>query len=667
MKRKINKKVMLAIGALGVTTAAIVCVSINRDKEDLLSTNTQIEQKIESQEAITQESISQEVQQTQINEVKENETIEETIEETQDFYIPRNWSIGTMEASTGENEYTKAISDVAIGKVAEFWTFECKKEAVEEMDVSFERAFVVAGEQQEDGGICGSLWYASKENAQLIAQNIVLEDAQTTYFTMGVHKDCYLLLDVVVDSGVKSYIWRYTDTEPELYLGGIDGKKEVSENGLICYSYAVDSSCVITQAEEEIEYEWTGSSTKPYFFQFSEVDKVRGVNTKVITEQQVQELAHGVEILNQMQEAVSQDGCMVQYLLRENDRLDVNIGIESQDKMDFQYMSFDTQSGTCVEQGNGFYLTQLSGDTAVSVFQKDFMGDDHILPISEDALPRHMKSYDSYEEQDIYEPEEAVLLQTLIEENIFGIEFEPQGELEQSLEGLIWNCSQQDAWFSLLQSWFDFYGEYASKEIACNLAVIGQTKGFELYAVHGPFEHMMVKTPDKKYVWIDYASTCNHGAQPMIGEADFDKDGKMELVITGLCAGHGTGVNVETMLMVDQNEKQDWVAYMISQEWYEKELASYVKTTHDENGMQLWIDGKAVGEPKDVEGDTSAYYYGGCQIFFTYEKNKLYLYSSLGIFSDSNYSGDYNDDNVVMELAYHGNGKWKTIQCESVE
>lgn len=658
---------MLAAVSVCAVTAAVVCVNINRKETDkIVETDSQIEQETESLELTMQDTTKQEEQQIDKNEEKENEIKEEQ----QDVYIPRNWSLGTMEASRGENEYTKAVLDATVGEVSAFWTFAYKKEAVEPLDISFERAFVIAGEQQADGLIRGSLWYASKENCQLVAQNIVLKDAQATYFTMGVHKDCYLVLDDEYDNVTKSYIWRYTDTRPELFLSGIEGKKEVTENGVICYKHTYDGSCMITQTDDETIYAWTGKSVKPYYFRFGEADKIRGVNTKVITEDRVQELKHGTKIVNQIKEAFPQDDAtedrkyIMQYLLRENNRLDVNIGVEYEDTIDFYYMSFDTQLGTCLEQGSGFYLTQMTGDAAVQVFQKCFMGDGHILPMIEDALPMHMKPSQYYTYNGMYEPEETARLQALKEEDIYGLEFEPQGELKYSMDGLVMNCAIEDAWLPWVQLWFDFYGEYGSREEARNLAVIGQTKSYDVYAVHGPFGQMMVQTPDEKYVWIDYNSTCNYGGQPDFCEADFDKDGTKELLITGLCAGHGTGVNVGTLLMIDQNEKQEWVAYMIPYDWYQKELASYIETTHDEKGMQLWIDNKAVGEPVDVGGDTSAHYDGGCQIAFGCEENRICLYSSLGIFSDSNFSGDYNGDEVVMELAYLGNGIWESIGCE---
>lgn len=661
MKKKINRKVWLTIASVCAVSVAIVCVSQKEAIDEITQSHVEIEQEIESQEMVTNEVVNQEEQPTDKNDVTENESKEEQ----QEAYIPRNWSLGTMEASTGENAYTKVILDATVGEVEEFWTFEYKKEAVEAIDVSFERAFVIAGDKQVDGLIQGSLWYASKESCQLLAQNIVLKDTQATYFTMGVHKDCYLILDDEYDHVTQSYIWRYTETKPELYLSGISGRKEVTENGVICYKHAYDGSCMVTQAENETIYAWTGRSVKPYYFQFGEADKIRGVNTKVITKEQLQELECGTKIVNQIKEAFPQDSHIMQYLLRENNRLDVNIGSENEDVIDFHYMSFDTQSGTCLEQGSGFYLTQMTGDAAIQVFQKSFMGEEHILPMEEGALPLHMKSSNQYAYDSLFEPEEADKLQTLKEKDIYGIEFEPQEELKKSLEGLLWNCSPGDTWFTWLQMWFDFYGEYGRREESRNLAVIGQTKSFEIYAIHGPFQQMMVQTPDEKWVWIDYNSTCNYGGQPSFQEADFDKDGNKELLLTGLCAGHGTGVSVQTMLMLDKNEKQEWIAYMIPYDWYQKELASCIETTHDEKGMQLWISGEAVGEPVDVGGDTSARYDGSSQIVFGSEDNRMYLYSSLGIYSDTNYSGDFYGDDVVMEIKYLGNGEWKALGCKS--
>lgn len=675
MKRYVNGKALLAAASVCAVTAALVCVNIDKETKQIVQTDLQMEQEtaqeIESQEEVTQDVTNLEVQQVDKTENKEKESKEEQ----QETYIPRNWSVGTIEASRGENEYTKVVLDATVGEVPEFWTFAYKKEAVEPIDISFERAFVIAGEKQADGLIQGSLWYASKENCQLVAQNIVLKDAQATYFTMGVHKDCYLILDDENDNGTQSYIWRYTDTRPELFLSGIEGKKEVAEYGLICYKHVDDGSCMITQTDDETIYAWTGRSEKPYYFQFGEAAKIRGVNTKVITQAQLQELEQGTTIINQIKKAFPQEDASeerkytMQYLLRENNRLDVNIGIEYEDSIDFQYMSFDTQSGICMEQGSGFYLIQMTGDAAVQVFQKCFMGEGHILPMIEDALPMHMQAT-KYSYKGMYEPKEDVRLQTLKEENIYGVEFAPQGELKQCLEGLVWNCSTEDTWLPWVRFWFDFYDEYGSREEARSLAVIGQTNGFDIYAVHGPFGQMMVQTPDEKYVWIDYNSTCNYGGQPEVFEVDFDKDGTKELLITGLCAGHGTGVNVATMLMLDQNEKKEWMAYMIPYDWYQKELASYIETTHDENGMQLWIDGEAVGKPVDVKGDTTYNYDGSQQIAFYYDEydeqgeGKIYLSSDLLAYSDTSFVGDYGGREIILELEYIGYGKWKAVGCD---
>lgn len=254
-------------------------------------------------------------------------------------------------------------------------------------------------------------------------------------------------------------------------------------------------------------------------------------------------------------------------------------------------------------------------------------------------------------------------VEPLEEENpdIYGKPMQLSEEHKFIINGLVLDCSEN--WDNHPEDVGSGSSSYL-KEQYRRIYVINKTENFILYGTKTIGE-MIAKTPEGTYVSMPGAFSSNYNVQPEVLEADFDKDGSLELAIKVLTQ-HGTGVCVEQLFMVDKHSDGHWYTYELSNEWYNGQLSTHIQSNYTEKGLELLFDGESQGVFEDIENDPTSAYYTGSQIDFSFEDGELRLIAELVIYSDTNFSGTGYFDQLVMTLAYQGEGKWQEEDCQFV-
>lgn len=567
---------------------------------------------------------------------------------------PLQWQCTDVMGVEGENAYTDILlgAEYTYGEAPAYLTF---------ADEDSRIAYIIAGTAaapDEAGVFRGSLWRVSGDDggrAELILLDMVLESLKVQYLDFDGVK--YLFLNYVEDEREKGKIQAFSLEEPEL-LASVPGHKYALEDGIIeCENSSYAFCKVTTDAQGQKAYDWAEGDKLIHTYQCSGDGKLREVGSQELTEEELKEYSFGESVLRQVAEKYPRG--MKQYILRDNDRLNVNIGVEEENQISFFYMTFFigemkevAEAAGLLSAGKGCYLTRLTGEASRKAFVEAFGGDGHVLPGDTAILP--------WQEEALLDAQYLRDRKVIPAEQsyIYGGVTTLSAEEKAVLDGILLDCSntwEKRPWYTENMT----NGQYNDKYR--QIYIVQKSDNFMVYG-SGISARLLVRTPDSQYVLIDSYFTSNYGVQPEVLEHDFDGDGEAELAIKGLTE-HGTGVCVEFLYMVDKGTDGHWRVYRVAHEWYREQLMSHIDSAYTEQGLELVFDGEPVGYLAEVYGDAASEYSAGSQIGYVFRENKIILVADLMIYSDTQFAGLSYGDELHMTLEYKGDGKWEEADC----
>lgn len=222
--------------------------------------------------------------------------------------------------------------------------------------------------------------------------------------------------------------------------------------------------------------------------------------------------------------------------------------------------------------------------------------------------------------------------------------------------------STESGWLNLPITTDEIRDTPKEKEIENAVNLIWKT---ENYTVYGTKEDAatIVGAPDGTYLQADVAFTTFHRVRPVIQEADFDKDGETELAIITHC-GHGTGISLESLYMVDRADEGQYVMYKLTDDNYLAQLEPHYETEVSEDGVRLLVDGQPAGRTErnvskeDLDNHYS--YEAGLLIAFGFDGENILMAAKLVGDSDISATGYYEiPHGIKAAVAYEGEGNWK--------
>ncbi|MBD5454241.1 MAG: hypothetical protein HDR30_08020, partial [Lachnospiraceae bacterium] len=155
------------------------------------------------------------------------------------------------------------------------------------------------------------------------------------------------------------------------------------------------------------------------------------------------------------------------------------------------------------------------------------------------------------------------------EKAVVGNEFTPDADLLERMENAK-DYREDD--YELCRGYAYYY------EMLNGMGLVNTTESFTAYVVGN--DGVIIETAGKEYLYADIGYTSNYLDSPTWKEADFDGDGINELAIINYIK-HGTGLWVESLYMVDQNEAGKWEMYEFLHEDYCRQLRKHFNTVID--------------------------------------------------------------------------------------
>lgn len=185
---------------------------------------------------------------------------------------------------------------------------------------------------------------------------------------------------------------------------------------------------------------------------------------------------------------------------------------------------------------------------------------------------------------------------------------------------------------------------------------LGESQQFKLYGT-ADFQTMIIAAGEE-YRSVDYPYDSNYMILPDLYESDYDQDGEDELVII-LSIIHGTGVNLQTLLLMDQVNGV-WKLYQLTPEIYEKNLYTHIDEDNDSDGsMRLRMDGECVGRTLPAEDQNAWIRYSvGEQIAYDMTQDSIVMKVEIAAMQENVPIGQYFGDAMMIEVNYQGAGKW---------
>ena len=263
-----------------------------------------------------------------------------------------------------------------------------------------------------------------------------------------------------------------------------------------------------------------------------------------------------------------------------------------------------------------------------------------------------------YSVTDIYAVENgrAILqnpgMQSFMDKAVVGEVFTPGADLQARIN------SAED----FREDSYELRGNYAYKPAMLSaVSLTDATENFTLYLLG---RGVMVETPDSEYVYADICYTSNYMVPPELKEMDFDDDGEAELAMITYVL-HGTGMGIESLYMVDRDEKGAWKMYYFLPSVYCETFREHFDTVSVEGGVRFCFEGQLVG-PVDTMGEDyeiENYEYDvGDQIDFSYGQDDIRMTAWIDGVSAGSMSGLhlYPGGGILSaNVEYLGSGKWR--------
>ncbi|MCM1090712.1 MAG: hypothetical protein NC092_04355 [Butyrivibrio sp.] len=220
-------------------------------------------------------------------------------------------------------------------------------------------AFVLASDPQDEWN--SAIWFVSDKGEAELLEEKVLFPEDTAPVAYHVADRDFLLVTYVFGNPWFTNVYGVEDGRPVNQIP-YGEEKTVQGDTIICQASAYDCSY---QAEDDM---LTGHSIKPYYFHYvtdaSGKGEFQEYLAKELTADEVAKLAGGQAILDNLRAKYGDSLESLQYLLRENGLLHINIGTRKGDSIDYIYETWELTNGSyaLAEQAEGIYLRGLTAD-----------------------------------------------------------------------------------------------------------------------------------------------------------------------------------------------------------------------------------------------------------------------------------------------------------------
>ncbi len=245
------------------------------------------------------------------------------------------------------------------------------------------------------------------------------------------------------------------------------------------------------------------------------------------------------------------------------------------------------------------------------------------------------------------------------EKAIAGNEFTPDADL---LERMANAKDYRGNDYELLR------GYYCNSEMLDGMGLMNTTEHFTVYVVGD--DGVIIETAEKEYLYADIWYTSNYMSSPTWKEADFDRDGINELAMINYIK-HGTGLWVESLYIVDQNEAGKWEMYEFLESDYCKQLREHFDTVMKGDETGFVFDGQWIGAPELFNQGDSYRYDVGNQIEFEFIPDGIEIIAEVeGICTSGGWgSNDYPGYLISAQVKHLGNGNWQLfdVRCRTSE
>ena len=244
------------------------------------------------------------------------------------------------------------------------------------------------------------------------------------------------------------------------------------------------------------------------------------------------------------------------------------------------------------------------------------------------------------------------------EENaVVGTEFTPNADLLERMANAK-DCREND--YGLLTA----YVYYSEKLVSMGL--VNTTENFSTFIVGK--EGIVIEITGEKYLYADIEYASYPLVSPKWKEADFDRDGVNELAMI-TCIESGTGLWVESLYVIDQNEAGEWEMYEFLHEDYCGQLREHFDTAVDGDDIWLVFDGQRIGMPELFWQGISYRYNIGDQIEFEYTQDGIEIIAEVQCICTSgecaiNLSSGYRISAQVKHLD-DGNWQLSDVRCRT--
>ncbi len=195
-------------------------------------------------------------------------------------------------------------------------------------------------------------------------------------------------------------------------------------------------------------------------------------------------------------------------------------------------------------------------------------------------------------------------------------------------------------------SFFDYYR---------NDSVAGA--GFSIFGDHN-YNDFYVHTPDNKFVKILVSPMSMHMEKPDHYQADYDGDGKDELIIQPKVL-HGTGYMEDTLIMVDTDKSGSWYAYHFNAKLYEDYFNKVASTTVSNKKATLKYRNKALGDPVPVKTSDAKFRFDSLVGIYPIQK-EIYVYTNPFVPTEGNMDGigEFSQYRIWLNVKYKGAGQF---------
>ncbi len=348
---------------------------------------------------------------------------------------------------------------------------------------------------------------------------------------------------------------------------------------------------------------------------------------------------------------------------------------------DYQYIAYTYEDDY---DGNGskeafVAIGQKTGDTAEYLFGNLYFVSDLEIQLLEEAIfigkepvcsEQNGKTHIYFAYKENIQPMQAVYAvtdglaerQNPIEKSreekaVVGNEFTPDADVKERMENAK-DYREDD--YELLSGYSGWY------EMIDGMGLVNTTEHFAAYVVGK--EGVIIETADAKYLYADIRYTTHYRVSPEWKEADFDGDGVNELAMITFVK-HGTGLGINSLYIVDQDEAGEWEMYEFLHKDYCRQLRKHFDTVIDGDDTWFVFDGQkiVVIEFNEVQ---SYWYDVGNHVDIEYTADGIEITAVVeGISDEYAINAVYPDCRILAQVKFLGNGNWQLsdVRCRTSE